>query len=460
LEEEGDLKEYRVGVLGTGAAGLTIAAEVKKKGADVALISDDRPGGDCSYYGCVPTKTMVQTAKLLFDMRRAEEFGLPRIDVEPDFAVVMEHTKGIVDEITAGGSWEPWTDRGFDVSQGRGCFVSSHEVRVGDVGVWANDWVLAVGSEPKIPPVKGLEKAGFITNVEAVSLNHLPGHLAVLGAGPIGMEFAQLFSRLGAEVTVLEMDGQILPKEDEELAGLLREYVEEEGVAIFTGAEVRSVVSKDTAKALEFVHGDSENRIEADEILVATGRKPSTEDLGLAQAGVEVDDDGWISVDEHLRTTAPNVWAVGDCVGQFLFTHVAEYQARLAAHNLFASGDALATADYRVLPWVTFTDPPLARVGLTATEAEQRDVDARVTALDFSDVERAKIVMETKGRIKLVTDADGKILGATVLGPHADELIHEFALAMKVGMTAKDLGSMIHAYPTLSEAVGSVAAKL
>lgn len=456
----GETVQYDLGVLGTGAAGLTVATEAKKTGASVALLSDDRPGGDCSYYGCVPTKTMVQSAKLLHDMRRAEDFGLPRIDLEPDFTAVMACTKSVIDELTNGGSWNPWTDHGFAVFHGRGRFDSPHEVLIDETSVSAEEWVIAVGSEPKIPPVDGLEEAGFITNVEAVSLDHLPNRLAVLGAGPIGMEFAQVFSRLGADVTVLEMDDQILPKEDKEVAGLLRGYVEEEGVTIRTRAEVRKAAADGGHKAIEFVQGDSGHRLLVDEILVATGRKPATKDLGLNRAGVDLNEDGWVAVDDYLRTSASNIWAVGDCVGEFLFTHVAEYQAGVVAENLFASPDGARTVDYRVVPWVTFTDPPLARVGMTAAQAEEQKLEAKSATFDFAESERARMMVSAKGRIKLAADDAGQILGASVLGPNADELIHEFALAMTARLRVGDQASMIHAYPTLSEAVASVASKL
>jgi pyruvate/2-oxoglutarate dehydrogenase complex dihydrolipoamide dehydrogenase (E3) component len=309
-----------------------------------------------------------------------------------------------------------------------------------------------VGTESAVPPIEGLEDAGYITNVEAVALKTLPQRLLVLGAGPIGMEFAQLFARLGSTVTVLEMGDQILPKEDKEVAELLRSYLKDEGVEVHTRLRVEKVEKDGDAKVAIATQDDRALRFCVDEILVATGRQAPIEKLALENAGVEAEN-GWIAVDESLRTSAPHIWAVGDCTGEFLFTHVADYQGRLVAHNLFVGEDQAKKVDYQVVPWVTFTDPELARVGLTEQEAQEQGIKAQVGRLSFSDVERAHLMLEQKGMIKVVADEEKRILGATVLGPHADELIHEFALAIKAGLKTHDILSLIHAYPTLSEGV-------
>jgi mercury(II) reductase len=446
------MADFDLVVVGAGAGGLTAAAEAKKKGISVAIVEKDRPGGDCSYYGCVPTKTLIHSAKVLHYIRRAADFGLPKLEVEPDFARVMAHKDKIVDEITAKGSWEPWQEQGFVVFKGTGEFISPNEVSVNGEVVRGRRLVVATGTEPSLPPVEGLEEIGYITNVEAVALRSLPRRLIVLGAGPIGLEFAQMFTRFGSRVTVVEMLEQVLPKEDPEVAGLLRQYLEEEGVVVHTSARVRRVERDGDVKVVVADKDGAELRVQGDELLVATGRRPSTEGLGLHRAGVATEK-GWVVVDDTLRTTAPHIWAVGDCTGKFLFTHMADYHGRIVAHNMFADGAAVKRVDYRVVPWVTFTDPELARVGLTEKEAQEQGLNPKVARLNFSDIERAHMMLESKGMIKVVAGEDNKILGATVLGPHADDLIHEFALAMKAGVASSEILAMIHAYPTLSEAV-------
>lgn len=447
------MPDFNLVVVGTGAGGLTAAAEAKKRGISVALIEKDRPGGDCSYYGCVPTKTLVHSAKVLHTIRRAHEYGLPKIEIEPDFAEVMRHKNRIVDEITAKGSFEPWRKEGFEVFQGEGRFTSPNEVAVNGTTIRGENLVVAVGTKPAVPPIEGLSETGYITNIEAVALKSLPRRLAVLGAGPIGMEFAQVLTRFGSDVTVIEMMDQILPKEDPEVAGRLRGYLEEEGMTIHTGAKVVRVERDGDGKVLIAEGKDGAIRIETDEILVATGRRPQTENLGLESAGVEMEKGGWVRIDDTLRTTAANIWAAGDVTGKFLFTHIADYHGRIIAHNLFSKNGTALKADHRVVPWATFTDPELAHVGMTEEEARAKGIEVRTAKMEISDVERAHMMLEQNGMIKVVADGDKRIRGATILGPHADDLIHEFAIAIKAGMRSHDILEMIHAYPTLSEAV-------
>lgn len=446
------MSQFDLVVIGTGGGGLTVAAEAKKRGISVALVGNDRPGGDCSYYGCVPTKTLIHTAKVLQYIRRAPEYGLPEVEVQPRFDQIMAHVNQMVDEITAGGSWEPWEKQGFTVYRGTGKFISPHEVAVNGHRIRGEKIVIAVGTEPAVPPIEGLEEAGYITNVEAVALKELPRRLLVLGAGPIGLEFAQLFSRLGSLVTLVEMEDQLLPKEDPEIADLLREYLEEEGVQVYTRARVERVEVEGETKLATAVRENQTFCLQADEILVAVGRRAPIEKLALENAGVR-EEKGWIAVDSTMRTSVPHIWAVGDCTGKFLFTHVADYQGRLVAHNLFCKDGEAKEVDYRVVPWVTFTDPELARVGLTEEEAREHGLKVQVGRLKFSDVERAHLMREQRGMIKVVVDEEKRVLGATVLGPHGDELIHEFALVIKAGLKTHDILSMIHAYPTLSEGV-------
>ena len=447
------MPDFDLVVVGTGAGGLTAASEAKKRGISVALVEKDRPGGDCSYYGCVPTKTLIHTAKVLHTIRRAHEYGLPKIDIEPDFAEVMAHKSRIVEEITAKGSFEPWRKAGYEVFQGAGRFTSDHEVSVNGATVRGEKIVVAVGTEPLVPPISGLSEAGYMTNVQTVALKSLPKRVAVLGGGPIGMEFAQMLTRFGSQVTVIEMLDQILPNEDQEVATRLQGYLEEEGIKVHTRSMVKRAEKEGDTKVLVADGDNGEFRVEADEILVAAGRRPQTDGLGLENAGVETEERGWVKVDDTLRTTTENIWAAGDCTGKYLFTHVADYHGRIIAHNMFSDNGPAMRADYSIVPWATFTDPELAHVGLTERDAKAKGIEVRTAKMDIGDIERAQMMLEQKGMIKVVTDQDTKILGATILGPRADDLIHEFAIAIKAGMKSHDILEMIHAYPTLSEAV-------
>jgi pyruvate/2-oxoglutarate dehydrogenase complex dihydrolipoamide dehydrogenase (E3) component len=446
-------ERFDIVVIGAGAGGLTVAAEARKQGAKIALISNGLPGGDCSYYGCLPTKTLIHSAKVLNYIRRSQDFGLPAVKIEPDFAAVMAHKDRVIGEITEHASFGPWEKQGFSVLRGEGHFVSANEIEVGGTIFGAGRFVIATGSEPSTLPIPGLKEAGFITNVEAVDLQELPRRLAILGGGPIGLEFAQLFRRFGVAVTVIEMAQQILPKEEPEVVAKLQAYLEEEGIVVHTGFRLECVATECGQKILTAVApGSVPLRIEVDEILVAVGRRPVAEDLKPGMAGVKLEK-GWVVVDDALQTTAPNIWAVGDCTGKFLFTHVADYHARIVANNMFAPKDALRRVDYTVLPAVTFTDPELARVGMTEAEAMEKGITTSTATFDFGDLDRARLMLETKGLIKVVVDENKRIVGASVLGPQAGELILEFALAIRCGLTSHDLLSMIHAYPTLSEAV-------
>lgn len=454
------IEAFDVVVLGTGAGGLTAAEHAKQAGANVALVEKDRPGGDCTYYGCVPSKALIHSAKVLHYIRRAQEYGLPRVDVQPDFREVMAHAQRVIDKVSAEGSFEPWRDRGFRVFQGEGRFVDPHELEVAGERVRGDKFVIATGTDPAVPPIEGLAEAGYITNIQAVSLPEQPAELAILGAGPIGTEFAQFFTRMETKVTVLGMYDQILPKEDPEVAGRLRTILEEEGVTIHTGAKVEQVLTQGGKKLVVANKGGERLEVLVDEILVATGRRPATSEIALDVPGVATRRGGWIEVDDTLRTSAAHIWAVGDCVGRLLFTHVASYQGDIVGHNMFAKDGDLERYDGSVIPWATFTEPPLARVGLTEQQAREKHGDVRVARLEFSDIERAHIMLEAEGMMKVVADADKRILGATILGPHADELIHELALAVKLGLRAGDVRSLIHAYPTLAEGVREVVNRL
>jgi pyruvate/2-oxoglutarate dehydrogenase complex dihydrolipoamide dehydrogenase (E3) component len=403
----------------------------------------------------VPSKALIHCAKVASLVRRAGEFGIDVPTPSIDFPRAMAYVRQVIETIGRHDSPERFRKLGVDVIQGQASFVDAETLQVGEQRLTSKQCVIATGSRSTIPPIEGLPEAGYLTHVEALNLAHQPRALVILGAGPIGIEFAQLFARLGTKVTVLEVVGQILPREDPEVAHALEGYLRAEGVEIYTCTRAFKV---DVQQGVKVVHGNcdvqgagkGEVTFTADTLLVATGRAPNVEGLGLERVGVETTEKG-IVVDDHLRTTAKHVWACGDVTGKYLFTHVAEYQARLLVGN--ALFPLRRKADYRVVPWTTFSDPEVARVGLTEPEARDQYGDkVRVYRHAFGEVDRAVAEGEPSGFVKLVCDAKGQLLGAHVLGPRGGDLLQPLVLAMREKIPITRLSQTIHAYPTLVEA--------
>jgi pyruvate/2-oxoglutarate dehydrogenase complex dihydrolipoamide dehydrogenase (E3) component len=449
------MEMYDVAVIGAGTGGLVTAAGAAQLGAKVALIEKDKLGGECLYTGCVPSKALIHCAKVASLVRRAGDFGITVPVSGVDFPRVMAYVRRVIATVGQHDAPARFQQLGVDVMHGQASFVTANTVQVGEGRLTSKKFVIATGSRSTIPPLEGLREAGFLTHVEALNLSQQPRSLLILGAGPIGLEFAQLFARLGTKVTVLEVVGQILPREDPEVAQTLEGYLRAEGVAIYTCTRAFKVEMTNGSRVMHGrcdVEGAAKGDVTfaADAILVATGRAPNVEELGLERGGVETTEKG-IVVDNYLRTTAKHMWACGDVTGKYLFTHMAEYQARLVVGN--ALFPMRRKADYRVVPWTTFTDPEVARVGLTEAEARERYGEkVRVYRYAFGEVDRAVAEGEPFGFVKVVCDARGQILGAHVLGPQGGELLQPLVLAMKAGMPIARLSQTIHAYPTLVEA--------
>lgn len=448
------MEKFDLAVIGGGTGGLVTAAGASQFGAKVALIERDKLGGECLYTGCVPSKTLIRSAKIASLVRRAGEFGIKIPSYEVDFPAVMSRMRKVIETVGRHDSPERFRNLGVTVIHREAAFVSADTLQVGDQRIKSRKFVIATGSRSTTPPVEGLKESGFLTHVEALNLSNQPRSLIILGAGPIGLEFAQLFSRLGTKVIVLEVLGQILPREDLEIAQMLEEHLKAEGVEIYTCTRAFRVEVKDGRK---IVYGSCEVEspskqpasFAADEILVAAGRAPNMEGLGLEKVGAATDKKG-IVVDDYLKSTAKNVWACGDVTGKYLFTHVAEYQARLLVGNVLFP--FRRRADYRVVPWTTFTDPEVAHVGLTEAEAREQHGDKiQVYRHAFADVDRAIAEGEPLGFIKAVCDPKGQILGAHILGTQAGDLIQPLVLAMKEKMPIARISQSIHAYPTLVE---------
>lgn len=451
--------DYNLLVIGAGSAGLVsayIAAAVK---ARVGLIEKDRMGGDCLNTGCVPSKALIRSARLARQIRCAGDYGLKGMEPEIPFAQVMERIQRVVARVEPHDSVERYTTLGVDCIAGSARFASPWELDVALAGggnrrLSARAIVIASGARPFVPPIAGIDGMEPLTSENLWMLRERPERLLVLGGGPIGCELSQAFARLGCKVTQVEMTDRLLPREDPEVSGLVLEQFQHEGIDVRPGHRAARFTIEDGEKVLYAETGDQMARIPFDAVLVAVGRKARTSGLALDRIGIESGADGTLPVGDDLSVRYPNIFACGDVAGPYQFTHTAAHQAWYAAVNgLFGRFHRFRT-DYSVIPWVTFTSPEVGRVGLSETEAREQGVTVEVTRFDLDELDRAITEDETRGFIKVLT-APGKdrILGATVVGEHAGEILAEFILAMKQGIGLNRILGTIHPYPTWNEAV-------
>jgi pyruvate/2-oxoglutarate dehydrogenase complex dihydrolipoamide dehydrogenase (E3) component len=442
-------------VIGGGAAGLTAAGMAAHIGAKVVMIERHRLGGDCTWTGCVPSKTLLHAAHLAHSAREAERFGIARPTGEVDFAAVMAHVRRVREEVFEDADHpDRFRAMGIDVSEGEARFVDAHTVEVqsahGSERFTAKRIVIVSGARPVIPPIEGLGDAPYLTSDTLFELDTLPPRLAIIGAGPIGTEMAQAFQRLGSRVTVIDMAERILGNDDAELAGMLRQKLEEEGVAYHLGASVRRVERRGVGVAVHLTRNEREVLEEADALLVATGRRPSVESLGLEEAGVVYSPRG-ITVDRRCRTNVRHIYAAGDVTGRYQLTHMSEHMAKIAVSNALLR--VPMKLDTKHVSWATYTDPELAHVGTTEARLRERGTRFRTYRFPYSKVDRAITEGATTGLIKVhAREFDGKILGASVLGRSGGELICEYAVAMKNGLTLRKLADTIHPYPSYGQA--------
>ncbi|MDP9363262.1 MAG: FAD-dependent oxidoreductase [Chloroflexota bacterium] len=456
---DAETASYDLVVIGAGAAGSTAAGEAVGRGARVAMVERWKVGGTCLNVGCDPTKTLVRSAEVLHLARHAGRFGIAVDGARAEWPAVVGRVERVIDTIRGGDGDANVRASGVALYKGEARFRSPHEIEVtggeqdGTTLLRADKVILATGAAPVLPPIAGLAEAGYITNVEAVALPRLPRSLAIVGGGVVAVEFAQLFARFGVEVTILSGRDRILPREDEEVTDALRAILEREGVRIETGVRAGRVAVDGGLKRVSGERNGDEVSCRAEEILLATGRAPVVAGLNLAAAGVDHDARG-VAVDGELRTTAPHVWAAGDIVsGGYAFTHVADYQARIAEHNALSGRPPLRT-DYRAVPWAIFTDPELGRVGLTEREAREAGHDVKCATVAVRDLARAITAGETDGLVKLVSDRrTGRLLGGHVLAARGGELLGEVALAARLGLPVSALCDTLHAYPTFAEGV-------
>lgn len=445
--------DYNLIVIGAGSAGLVSAYIGAAVNAKVALIEKHRMGGDCLNTGCVPSKALLRTARLLAQARDSERYGVARMTAQFDFAAAMQRVQGVIAKIAPHDSVERYSALGVDVIRGEARLVSPWEVEVDGRRISARSLILATGARPQVPPIPGLDAVGYLTSDTVWNLRALPRRLLVLGGGPIGCELAQAFARFGSEVTLVEQAPRLLAREDADAAAEVRAALEADGVRIATGHRAVRVERHDGGGHLVCTHADSEHAFEFDALLLALGREANTEGFGLAELGVRLDAHRRIEADPLLRTNFPNIHVCGDATGPYQFTHVAAHQAWYAAVNALLAPFWSFEVDYRVIPWATFTEPEVARVGLSEDEARRRGIAVEVTRYGLDDLDRAIADGADRGFVKVLT-APGKdrILGATIVGEHAADLLAEFVLAMKHGIGLNKLLGTIHVYPTMSEA--------
>jgi dihydrolipoamide dehydrogenase len=438
-------------IIGAGTAGSDAANTARRKAKSVGLVERGQVGGDCIFNACIPTKALVHAARTYKKMRSADFFGLPVLIQDVNYRNVKKFKDKIVSGIATGRD-ERLVKSGINLFRGDARFISPHEVAVGKETIMAEQIIITTGSYPAAPPIPGLKEAGFITNIEALKLEKVPARLAIIGGGPIGVEFAQIFSSFGSTVHIYEALERILINEDEEISNSLTGLFTKQGISVLPSIKIANIQKTGSGKSIQFQDASgAASTKEYDEILVATGRRPAIDNLDLPEAGVDTNKKG-IVIDSSMRTSVPHIWAAGDVTGTYNFTFIAWEQGEVAALN--ATGDNQKKLDYTVLPRATFCDPEVASVGLTEKQAQEQGHRVKIGKFDYANLSRSIVANEMDGFIKIVAEEDsGRILGGHILGAEASSLIHELALAMRMGATISDVGNMFHAYPTLSEGV-------
>ncbi|GBD98194.1 mercuric reductase [bacterium BMS3Abin07] len=451
--------DYDIGILGGGAAGLTVAAGAAQLGAKTLLVEKEKKlGGDCLHFGCVPSKTLIKTAAVYRQIKNAEKYGLPGVDVPPvDYRDIAHRIQGVIDIIQKHDSEERFCSLGARVEFGNPAFTDEHTISLNGKNYSAKSWVIATGSSPDIPPVEGLDKTPYITNKEIFSLNNLPKSMIVLGAGPIAIEMAQAFCRLGTNVTVVQRSGQILSKEDKDMADIVMEVLKAEGVKFHLNSKVVSVSDPGSESEVRILSGDRQINLRAETILVALGREANLGGMNLENIGVEFDKKG-LRVNNRLRTTQKHIYAAGDVTGANQFTHAAGYEGGVVVTN--AIFHLPRRVDYTYLPWCTYSEPELASIGMNEKRARAGGLEYSVWTEEFKANDRALAEGEGIGRIKLLLDSEERPLGVQILGLHGGELVSEWVAALSGKVKLSTIAAAVHPYPTLGEINRKVAGAL
>jgi pyruvate/2-oxoglutarate dehydrogenase complex dihydrolipoamide dehydrogenase (E3) component len=451
---------YNLVVIGGGTAGLITSIVAAGLGAKVALVERHLMGGDCLNVGCVPSKCVIASSRVAAAFRDAERYGIAAREPEVDFAAVMERLRRIRAGISEVDSAQRFKEQGVDVFLGEGVFNDAHSVEVGGAVLRFKRAVIATGARAASIPIEGLEDAGCLTNESVFSLTERPARLAVIGAGPIGCELAQAFRRLGSEVTVLEMMGQALGREDPDAADIVQRKMEAEGVRFIFNCAIQRVDLEDGDRTLYVEAGGQKEAVAVDEILIGAGRKPNVEGLNLEGIGVDFDPRTGVKVNDHLQTTVPHIYAAGDVCMAWKFTHAADVAAQIVIQNaLFSVGPfGKRKLSGVVMPWATYTEPEVAHVGLYEQEAKDKGIEVETFIQRFDEVDRAIVDGEEEGFVKVHTrKGSDKILGATIVAKNAGDMISEVTVTMVNGLGLKAIAAAIHPYPTQADALKRVA---
>lgn len=440
-------------VIGAGSAGLVSSLIVAGAKAKVVLIEKHKMGGDCLNTGCVPSKSLIRSGRIMSYIKRAQEFGIENASGAVNFAAVMQRVQAVITAIEPHDSVERFTSLGVECIKGDATVESPYCVSVNGRRITTRAIVLATGARPLVPPIPGLEEVGYLTSDTVWTLRELPPRLLVVGGGPIGCELAQAFSNLGAQVTQVDMAPRIMPREDIEVAELITAKFREQGIRVLTSHKLLRFEQVDGTRLMIAEHEGKQVSVEFDTVLLAIGRKANVEGFGLEQLKVALTQQGTLNVNRFMQTNYPNIYACGDVAGPYQFTHMASFQAWFASLNAMLGGLWRVPANYNVVPWATFTDPEVARVGLSEAEARARNIAYDITRYELDDLDRAIADSEAHGFIKILTvPGKDKILGVTIVGYHAAELIGEFVMAMTHGMGLGKISAVTHIYPTLYEA--------
>ncbi len=447
-------KTYDLVIIGGGSAGLTAAGFAVQLGARVALVEKHRIGGDCTWTGCVPSKTLLKAAKVAHQMRQANHYGLPSVEPQVDLKAVMAHVREVIAKVYRHETPDALRADGIEVFMGAAGFLDPHTLAVGETTLTARHFLIATGAHPYTPPIDGLDKVNYLTYESIWNLDALPKRLLIVGAGPIGCEMAQAFQRLGAQVTLVVSRDRLLPRDDPAASGVLGQVFAAEGIDLRYQARAERVWQG--GDGIHLMAGNDE--LVGDALLIAAGRRPNVNGLNLENAGV-VYSDLSIRVDDNLRANQRHIYAAGDCTGGPQFTHYAGWQAFMATRNALLPGASRGVSDQ--IPWTTFTDPEVAHIGLTEEQAQVRfGDDVMICEWPMARVDRALTEGDTAGFIKLVHKKNGQLLGATVVAGRAGEMIHEWIVALNQGLKVGDLSGAIHVYPTYSTASMQAAAAI
>ncbi len=447
-------------VIGAGSAGISAVNLAKGLGKSVALVEKRKIGGDCTHYGCVPSKALLKAAEIAQQTRNLSKYGLSSNGLKLESNGVMAHVRDVIGQVYDGEKPEHFEEMGIRVFFGNAKFLDAHRLQVGETVLTGKKFLLCTGSSPFVPPIEGLDEIEYLTNESLFYIDALPKSIIVLGGGPIGIEMASALNRLGVDVTVVEMLERILFREEPELVEILVERLKSEGLKILTKTKALKFSKTDDGIALTVENPDqSTSVLTAETALVAVGRKPNVNGMDLENAGVKYSPKG-IEVDSRLRTSAPNIYAAGDIASPYQFSHIAEYQATIATQNALLPLPIKKKVDYSNVVWATFTDPELARAGLTEDEAREQYGDRiRVYRFNFKNADRPRTDVAATGMSKFITDHKGKLLGIHILGNRASELLHEAQLIRMLGLPFSKISSMVHIYPSYGDVVKRPAAR-